>query len=76
MPHTRADARRNHPRHQRRGPARRRRDAGGQRAYLLLPEQLLIAPRYVPPALEVALLAPLVAINPRCLTRQTRTFLP
>ncbi|MBO1335704.1 DUF1345 domain-containing protein [Streptomyces sp. VRA16 Mangrove soil] len=42
--------------------------------YLLLPEQLLIAPRYVLPALEVALLVPLVAINPRRLTRQTKTF--
>ncbi|MFG3296656.1 hypothetical protein ACGF3G_48760 [Streptomyces sp. NPDC048179] len=42
--------------------------------YLLLPQRLLIAPRYVLPALECALLIPLVAINPRRLTRQTRAF--
>nr|WP_239091824.1 hypothetical protein [Streptomyces sp. SID14478] len=41
---------------------------------MFLPEQLLIAPRYVLPALEVVLLVPLVAINPRRLTRQTKTF--
>jgi hypothetical protein len=42
--------------------------------YLVLPQQLLIAPRYVLPALELLLLVPLVAINPRRLTRQTRSF--
>ncbi|MER6539749.1 hypothetical protein ABT215_39445 [Streptomyces sp900105755] len=42
--------------------------------YLLLPQRLLIAPRYVLPALEGVLLIPLIAINPRRLTRQTRAF--
>jgi hypothetical protein len=42
--------------------------------YVLLPEQLLIAPRYVLPGLELLLLIPLIAINPTRLTRQTRTF--
>jgi hypothetical protein len=42
--------------------------------YLLLPQRLLIAPRYVLPALECLLLIPLIAINPRRLTRQTRAF--
>ncbi|MFF1594251.1 hypothetical protein ACFVY0_40130 [Streptomyces sp. NPDC058286] len=64
-------------RHQRRGEARLPAVVATLVAvglYLLLPQQLLIAPRYVLPALEVALLVPLVAINPRWLTRQTRTF--
>ncbi|MFC9616415.1 hypothetical protein [Streptomyces sp. NPDC056938] len=77
MPRTRADAQRSHPRHQRRGEARLPAVVATLVAvglYLLLPQQLLIAPRYVLPALEVALLVPLVAINPRRLTRQTRTF--
>ncbi|MEU1449531.1 hypothetical protein ACFWBS_48860 [Streptomyces mirabilis] len=42
--------------------------------YLGLPQRLLIAPRYVLPALELILLVPLIAINPRRLTRQTRAF--
>jgi hypothetical protein len=42
--------------------------------YLALPQQLLIAPRYVLPALELLLLVPLIAINPKRLTRETRTF--
>ncbi|MFI5972640.1 hypothetical protein [Streptomyces sp. NPDC051452] len=42
--------------------------------YLFLPQQLLVAPRYVLPSLELLLLIPVVAINPRRLTRQTRTF--
>ncbi|MFH9969136.1 hypothetical protein ACH4PR_49105 [Streptomyces mirabilis] len=42
--------------------------------YLALPQRLLIAPRYVLPALELILLVPLIAINPRRLTRQTRAF--
>lgn len=77
MARTRADAQRSHPRHERRGEARLPAVVATLVAvglYLLLPEQLLIAPRYVLPALEVALLVPLVAINPRRLTRQTRTF--
>jgi uncharacterized membrane protein len=40
--------------------------------YLVLPQRLLVAPRYVLPALELLLLVPLVAVNPRRLTRQTR----
>ncbi|MCU7820267.1 hypothetical protein [Kitasatospora sp. DSM 101779] len=40
--------------------------------YLVLPERLLVAPRFVLPALEVLLLVPLIAVNPRRLTRQTR----
>ncbi|WP_410575404.1 hypothetical protein [Amycolatopsis sp. cmx-4-61] len=40
--------------------------------YLALPEQLLVAPRFVVPALEFVLLVPLIAINPRRVTRQTR----
>ncbi|MER5727265.1 hypothetical protein ABT084_02715 [Streptomyces sp. NPDC002138] len=42
--------------------------------YVALPQQLLVTPRYVLPALEVLLLLPLIAINPKRLTRQTRTF--
>jgi uncharacterized membrane protein len=41
--------------------------------YLALPQQLLIGPRYILPSLELLLLIPLIAINPRRLTRQTRT---
>ncbi|MFJ8825161.1 hypothetical protein ACIREE_25695 [Streptomyces sp. NPDC102467] len=78
MPRTRAaEARTRHPRHQRRGEARLPAVIATLAAialYLFLPQQLLIAPRYVLPALEVVLLVPLVAINPRRLTRQTKTF--
>ncbi|GAA2295175.1 hypothetical protein OKJ48_11170 [Streptomyces kunmingensis] len=77
MPRTRAEARIRHPRHQRRGEARLPAVAAIVSAialYLFLPQQLLIAPRYVVPALELVLLVPLVAINPQRLTRQTRTF--
>ncbi|MER7936176.1 hypothetical protein AB0N99_09120 [Streptomyces sp. NPDC093272] len=42
--------------------------------YLFLPQQLLVAPRFVLPALEFLLLVPLVAVNPRRLTRQTRAL--
>ncbi|MFQ6147801.1 hypothetical protein ACLMNJ_32815 [Streptomyces seoulensis] len=42
--------------------------------YLGLPQRLLVAPRYVLPVLEVLLLVPLVAINPRRLTRETKAF--
>ncbi|MGW2841107.1 hypothetical protein ACWCWD_25345 [Streptomyces sp. NPDC001493] len=35
---------------------------------------MLVAPRFVLPALELLLLVPLVVINLRRLTRQTRTF--
>jgi hypothetical protein len=40
--------------------------------YALLPETLLILPRFLIPALGVLLLVTLVVINPRRLTRQTR----
>ncbi|MFJ2645229.1 hypothetical protein ACIO1C_00580 [Streptomyces sp. NPDC087420] len=77
MARTRADARTRHPRHERRGEARLPGVVATLAAitlYLALPEQLLIAPRYVLPALELLLLVPLIAINPRRLTRQTRLF--
>lgn len=77
MAQSRADARTRHPRHERRGEAR----LPGVIAilvaislYLALPQQLLIAPRFVLPALELLLLVPLIAINPRRLTRQTKSF--
>lgn len=74
---SRAEARTKHPRHERRGEARLPAVIATLAAillYLALPERLLIAPRYVLPALELLLLVPLVAINPKRLTRQTRTF--
>ena len=40
--------------------------------YLLLPNELLIGPRWVIPAIEALLLLPLVVINPRRFTRETR----
>jgi hypothetical protein len=40
--------------------------------YALLPETLLVLPRFLIPALGVLLLVTLVVINPRRLTRQTR----
>ncbi len=40
--------------------------------YALLPEPLLIGPRLVVPALELALFIPLMAANPRRMTRQNR----
>ncbi|MFC9328693.1 hypothetical protein [Kitasatospora sp. NPDC057015] len=40
--------------------------------YLVLPEQLLLGPRFVLPGLEVLLLIPLIAVNPRRMTRQNR----
>ena len=40
--------------------------------YALLPETLLLCPRFVIPALGVLLLVALVVVNPRRLTRQTR----
>ncbi|MEV0414298.1 hypothetical protein AB0I68_26700 [Streptomyces sp. NPDC050448] len=77
MSRTRADAPAMHPRHERRGEARVPPVIATLAAitlYLALPQQLLVAPRYVLPALEVLLLLPLIAINPRRLTRQTKTF--
>jgi uncharacterized membrane protein len=40
--------------------------------YAVLPESLLIGPRFVVPGLELLLLVPVIAVNPRRLTRQTR----
>jgi hypothetical protein len=40
--------------------------------YALLPEQLIIGPRLVIPALEAALLVALICVNPRRMTRETR----
>src|SRR5689334_2751765 len=40
--------------------------------YALLPQDLLVGPRLLIPGLEVLLLVPLIAINPRRLTRETR----
>jgi hypothetical protein len=40
--------------------------------YTALPNHLLVAPRYLIPAVELALLVPLIAINPTHLTRETR----
>ncbi|NEA46726.1 hypothetical protein [Streptomyces sp. SID10815] len=77
MTRTRAEARIRHPRHERRGEARLPAAIATLVAivlYLGLPQRLLVAPRYVLPALEVLLLVPLVAINPRRLTRETKTF--
>lgn len=40
--------------------------------YLVLPEPLLVGPRFLIPALELALLVALIATNPWRMTRQTR----
>ena len=40
--------------------------------YALLPEQLILGPRLVIPVLEAALLAALIAVNPRRMTRDNR----
>jgi uncharacterized membrane protein len=77
MANSREAARTRYPRHERRGEPRLPAVVATLAAillYLALPQSLLIAPRYVLPALEVLLLVPLVAINPKRLTRQTRTF--
>ncbi|WP_028065884.1 DUF1345 domain-containing protein [Solirubrobacter soli] len=42
--------------------------------YAALPDTLLFAPRFVVPALELALLVPLVAVNPRRMVRENRTL--
>ncbi|MDT7569165.1 MAG: hypothetical protein QOC67_614 [Pseudonocardiales bacterium] len=64
-----------HPRQGRRGEARLPAVAAVLVAialYALLPERLLAVPRYVVPALEILLLIPVIVVNPRRLTRQTR----
>lgn len=40
--------------------------------YALLPQSLIVGPRFVVPGLELLLLIPLIAVNPRRLTRQNR----
>jgi hypothetical protein len=63
------------PRHQRRGEARLPAAVVTLVAialYLVLPQQLLVGPRFVVPALELVLLVPLIAVNPRRVTKQTR----
>lgn len=40
--------------------------------YAALPSELLVGPRYIIPVVELALLIPLIAINPTRLTRETR----
>ncbi|MFD9006469.1 hypothetical protein ACFV0T_36930 [Streptomyces sp. NPDC059582] len=77
MAKSRVEARTRHPRHERRGEARLPGVVATVIAialYVGLPQQLLVAPRYVMPALELLLLVPLVAINPKRLTRQTTAF--
>ncbi|MFF3699198.1 hypothetical protein [Streptomyces sp. NPDC002221] len=74
-PGHRVKARERFPRHQRRGEPRLPAVLATLAAillYLALPEQLLFAPRFILPALEVLLLIPLIAVNPRRMTRQNR----
>ncbi|GAA4831302.1 hypothetical protein [Kitasatospora terrestris] len=71
----RTKARQRFARHERRGEARLPAVLATLVAillYLVLPQQLLIAPRFVLPGLEVLLLVPLIAVNPRRMTRQNR----
>lgn len=75
MVQPRARARTRHPRHERRGEVRLPGVVATLVAialYLVLPQNLLFAPRFVLPGLELLLLVPLVVINPKRLTRQTR----
>lgn len=75
MTNDRGAARTRHPRHERRGEARLPGAIATVAAialYLGLPQELLIGPRYLIPALELLLLIPLLAINPKRLTKETR----
>ena len=66
---------RHHPRQGRRGEARLPAVLAVLVAialYALLPGRLLAVPRYVVPALEILLLIPVIVVNPRRLTRETR----
>ncbi|MFI8086613.1 hypothetical protein ACIF6L_38215 [Kitasatospora sp. NPDC086009] len=72
-PDHRARALQRLPRHDRRGEARLPAVLATLVAmllYLVLPEQLLFLPRFVLPGLGVLLLIPLIAVNPRRMTRQ------
>ncbi|WP_209439591.1 hypothetical protein [Kitasatospora phosalacinea] len=74
-PDHRAKALQRFPRHERRGEARLPAVLATLTAvllYLVLPEQLLFVPRFVLPGLELLLLVPLIAVNPRRMTRQNR----
>jgi hypothetical protein len=76
MPADRTAARDARPRHQRRGEARLPASIVTVLAallYLALPQELLVGPRYVVPAVELLLLVPLIATNPKRATRQTKT---
>lgn len=76
MTSNRAKARVRHPRLDRRGEARLPAAVATIVAivlYAVLPQRLLVGPRYVLPVLEFLLLIALIAMNPRRLTRQTRT---
>jgi uncharacterized membrane protein len=73
---TRARSRSRSPRHQRRGEARLPAAIAIVVAvllYLALPQQLLVGPRYIVPAVEVLLLIVLITINPKRVTRQTKS---
>ncbi|WP_327287230.1 hypothetical protein [Streptomyces sp. NBC_01198] len=75
MTRNRAEARVRHPRHERRGEARLPAAIAVLTAialYVILPQRLMVVPRWVLPSFEVLLLASLVAVNPRRLTRETR----
>lgn len=66
---------RRHPRVDRRGEARFPAVIAvlvAAALYALLPESLLVGPRFVVPGLELLLVIPVIAVNPRRLTRQTR----
>ncbi|QKW17833.1 hypothetical protein HUT16_01040 [Kitasatospora sp. NA04385] len=74
-PDHRVKARERFARHERRGEARLPAVVATLVAialYLALPEQLLVGPRFVLPGLELLLLIPLIAVNPRRMTRQNR----
>jgi uncharacterized membrane protein len=75
MPTDRATSRTRHPRHQRRGEPRLPASIVTVVAallYLLLPQELLVGSRYIVPAVEILLLIPLIAINPKRVTRETK----
>lgn len=75
MPAERVRGRLRHPRHQRRGEARLPAALAVVVAillYLALPQELLVGPRFIVPALEFVLLVPLIAYNPKRVTRQTQ----
>lgn len=75
MVRSRKEAQTRHPRHERRGEARFPAVVATLAAvglYLALPQNLLFAPRFVLPGLELLLLVPLLVLNPQRMTRQTR----